>query len=244
MNKTIQKLVDSGLNPKEASVYHAALVLGPTTILKLSRESGLKRATVYTVVDSLVYKGLMRIDENGLKKVFVAEDPSSLKRIMEERLVSTTSVIPELVSLYKKSGHERVIKTYEGIAALENISEQLMADARMNDFRYFIGGDLGWEDVNAKQQEKYFHWRSRISLDARLLFQDSKRALLHQAKAAALRHEVKVLPKKFSLHMDIIITPRLLVLAKLSPPASAVVIEDPDIIHSYKELFLYLWSVT
>ena len=28
MNKTIQKLIDSGLNEKEATVYYAALVLG------------------------------------------------------------------------------------------------------------------------------------------------------------------------------------------------------------------------
>ncbi|HEY0010856.1 MAG TPA: helix-turn-helix domain-containing protein [Candidatus Paceibacterota bacterium] len=244
MNKTLQKLVDSGLNQKEAAVYYAALLLGPTTILKLARESDLKRATVYAVIDSLVHKGLMRIDEKGIKKVFVAEDPNNLKRIMEEKLSSVTAAIPDLTSLYKKFGHERVIKTYEGAAALESISERLMDDAHMHDFRYFIGGDVGWEDVNAKQQEKYFIWRSRIALDVKLMFQDSKRALLHQEKAAALRHEVKVFPKKLTLHADIIITPRLLVLAKLSPPLSAIVIEDPDIIHSYKELFLYLWSVT
>lgn len=244
MNKTLQKLVDSGLNEKEAAVYYAALVLGPTTILKLSRQTELKRATIYTVVDSLVHKGLMRVDEKGIKKVFVAEDPSNLTRIMEEKVASVTAVIPELTALHKKSGKERVIKTYEGIAALESVSERLMDDARMNDFRYFIGGDVGWEDINAKQQEKYFAWRSRIKLDVKLLFPDSHRAKLHQEKAKALQHEVKVLPKKFTLHADIIITPRLLVLAKLSPPLSAIVIEDPDIIHSYKELFLYLWSVT
>lgn len=243
INKTLQKLIESGLNEKEAGVYFAALLQGPTTVLKLARESGLKRATVYTVIDSLVHKGLMRIDERGIKKVFVAEDPSNLKRIAEEKLLSTVTVIPELTTLYKKSGHERIIKTYEGLAALESISERLMDDARMNDFRYFIGGDVGWEDVSPKQQEKYFRWRSRITLDVKLLFQDSKRAMLHQDKAVTLHHEVKVLPKKITLHSDIIITPRVLVLAKLSAPASAIVIEDPDIIHSYKELFLYLWGV-
>jgi hypothetical protein len=164
----------------------------------------------------------MRIDERGIKKVFVAEDPSNLKRIAEEKLLSTVTVIPELTTLYKKTGHERIIKTYEGLAALENINERLMDDAHMNDFRYFIGGDIGWEDVNPKQQEKYFKWRLRTALDVKLLFQDSKRAMLHQEKAASLHHEVKVLPKKITLHSDIIITPRLLVLAKLSGPASAI----------------------
>ena len=155
---------------------------------------------------------------------------------------SVCEVIPELTDLYKKSGQDRVIRTYEGTAALENINVRLMDDAKRGDYRYFIGGDIGWKDVDQKVQDKYLAWRERIQLDVKLLFQESERAVLHDQRSVLLRHEVKVLPKKMKLNADITISPRLLVISKLSPPESAIVIEDPDIIHTYKELFLFMWQ--
>ncbi len=242
MHPLVEKLVMSGLSPKEARVYYSALLLGPTTVLQLSKKSELKRATVYGVIDDLVTKGLMNIHELGLKKVFIAEDPTYLKRVIEEKMHSVSEVIPGLVELYKKSGKERIIKTYEGKRALENISIRLMDEARHGDYRYFIGGDVGWRDIDPKAQDTYFLWRERIQLDVKLLFQESARATLHQGYAKLLRQEVKVLPHAMKLNTDIIITPRLLVLSKLSAPESAIVIEDTDIINSYKELFLFMWQ--
>lgn len=242
MEKIITQLIQAGLSEKEALVYHAALSQGPTTVLKLSRQSNLKRATVYTVIDSLMDEGLMRIDESGIKKVYVAESPEYLQNVMERKLNDFRSVIPDLKSLHERSGKDKIIKTYEGLAPLENISQTLMDQTKRGDYRYFIGGDVGWKDVDSKVQEKYFKWRERISLDVKLLFQDSERAKHHEKMSALLCHEVRVLPKKMKLSSDIIITPRLLVLSKLSSPASAIVIEDSEIIETYRELFLFMWD--
>ncbi len=241
MHKILTQLIASGLSEKEAAVYYAALKLGPTTILKIAQQTSLKRATVYTVVDMLMIKGLMRVDDSRLKRVFIAEDPLALKNIMQKRMEQVSVVIPELTKVYKKRGQDRTIKVYEGVAALEQISRRLMDESRRGDFRYFIGGDTGWKDVDSKVQEKYFKWRERAELDVRLLFQESERAILHKQHAKRLRQEVKVLPRKMKLNSDIIITPKMLVITKLTAPQSAVVIEDPDIINSYKELFLFMW---
>ncbi len=244
MDTVISKLTESGLSEKEAAIYHASLMLGPTTVLKLSHRANLKRATVYTVIDDLIRKGLMRTEEIGLKKKYVSEDPINLERVMEKKMLSLKSVVPDLVVLYKKSGKSKTIKTYEGKAALENITARLMHETRTGDHRYFIGGDIGWSDVDESVQKKYFTWRERIAIDAKLLFQESERAELHKQKSKLLRQEVRVLPKKMKLASDIIITPHILVLTKMSEPISAVVIEDEDIIQTYKELFLFMWDMS
>ncbi len=243
MNKILKKLVDAGLNEKEALVYHAALTLGPTTILKLARATDIKRATIYSIVDRLLFQGLLRIDEVGLKKKYVAEDPRNLLRLAEEKVSTVTEVVPVLEALYKKHGKDRTIKTYEGLAALQSIVDRFLTETRPGEYRYGIGGELGWHEVDKKRQEKYFKWREGIRLDTRFIFPESARAELHRSKALLLKNKVKTLPKNMKLNADITITPRLLVIMKLGSPMSAIVIEDEDIIDTYKELFLFIWNM-
>lgn len=243
MDPIIKKLIASGLNEKEAQIYHAGLTLGPTTILKLTRATGLKRSTVYSVVDSLKSQGLFRVDEIGFKKLFVAEDPKRLVGIAEQKVAEASTVIGSLEILYKKNGKERSIKSYEGLPALQAIIDRFIDETRSGEFRYGIGGDLGWHEIDPKRQEKYFKWREGVSLDTRFIFPESARATLHRSKAQLLKNKVKVLPPHMVLSSDITVTPRFVVIMKLSAPMSAVVIEDPDIINTYKELFLFMWEM-
>lgn len=243
MDTITKKLIQAGLSEKEAAVYYAALNLGPTTILKIAKATGLKRATIYGVVDDLVRQALMRVDEVGFKKVFVAESPKNLQRIAEERVASVEEVVIDLESLFKKQGKQRVIKTYEGLSAMQSIVDRFIDETKSGEFRYGMGGDLGWNDIDPKRQEKYFKWRERITLDTRFIFQESARADLHKSKEKLLKNKVKVLPSHMKLSSDITITPRFMVIMKLSAPMSAIVIEDEEIINTYKELFLFMWGM-
>ena len=56
LEKELEKI---GLTEKEAAVYLALLKLGPTTALKIARETGIKRPTVYTTLDALKGRGLV-----------------------------------------------------------------------------------------------------------------------------------------------------------------------------------------
>lgn len=243
MNKIVKKLVAAGLNEKEALVYHAALVLGPTTVLKISKYTDIKRASVYDIIDSLVLQALFRVDEVGFKKLYVAEDPKRLLHITEQKMLEVADIIPDLEVLHKKSGKGRIIKTYEGLAAMQSIVGRIIEETKSGEFRYGIGGDLGWHDVDPKLQEKYFKWRERITLDTRFIFQESPRADLHKSMSKLLKNQVKVLPKHMKLNSDITITPRFMVIMKLSAPMSAIVVEDEEIINTYKELFLFMWEM-
>ena len=58
-NEKLQSILKNiGLSETEAEVYLASLSLGPTTILKIARSSGVKRTSVYTIIDALKEKGL------------------------------------------------------------------------------------------------------------------------------------------------------------------------------------------
>lgn len=243
MHKITKKLIGAGLSEKEAEVYYAGLLLGPTTVLKIARQTNLKRSTVYSVIDSLIAQGLFRVDETNLKKLFVAENPQNIIGLVEEKVAKAKSVIPDLEILFKKSGKEALIKTYEGLPAMQAIIDRFIDETKSGEFRYGIGGDLGWHDIDPQRQEKYFKWRERITLDTRFMFTESARAVLHQEKAHVLQNKIKVLPSHVKLGIDITVTPHFVVIMKLTNPMTAVVIEDKEVIETYRQLFLFIWDL-
>lgn len=73
-------LKEYGLHDKEAEVYLAALELGKATGFQIYKKTGLKKPTVYYVLEELHRKHLVGLTSQGKKKYFVAEDPSKIKK--------------------------------------------------------------------------------------------------------------------------------------------------------------------
>ena len=93
-------LENLGLTENEAKVYLASLSLGQSTILKISRTAEIKRTTIYSVIESLKQKGLMKIEIKGWKKLFVAESPEKLDVMIKNRREELKSSLPEFLALY------------------------------------------------------------------------------------------------------------------------------------------------
>ena len=89
----IPGLTALGLTEKEAQLYQAALKSGPATAQILSLESGLKRATVYGCIDSLIAKGLLHIEIRGVRKLFIAEPPEKLSQAVKNNQLDPSSFI-------------------------------------------------------------------------------------------------------------------------------------------------------
>ena len=61
-NNLVEILKEIGLSEHESAVYFTMVSLGPSPILKIARASGVKRTTIYSVIDSLKEKGLVRVE--------------------------------------------------------------------------------------------------------------------------------------------------------------------------------------
>lgn len=79
------ELIEIGLTENEARTYLAALELGETTIVRISKKSGVKRTTTYLSVESLKEKGFLSELKKKKKIFFYAEDPRILQDKIEER---------------------------------------------------------------------------------------------------------------------------------------------------------------
>lgn len=95
-----------GFSDKEARVYIAFLAVGPASVQDIATKTGIQRATLYGVLESLKKKGLLRIAYQAHRKVFCAASPDVLarsiaeeKRTLDSREAILAAALPSLQAL-------------------------------------------------------------------------------------------------------------------------------------------------
>lgn len=241
--KILDSLIEFGLEENQARVYIASLSLGATTVLKLSKHSEIKRTTVYEVVDALERKGLMKKEVHGFKTLYSPEHPERLESTLESKRTLLSRLLPALEGKYHLKGTESSIKYYEGLTAIKNLYDDILKDLKPKDFYYAVSNTAEWESI----EEDYFmknHVEKRVNLGLKinLLFVDSDAAQKRVQFQRNFNEEVRLLPKDADIHVDMVITPKKLVIFQLHEPRVALVVENQSMINVQKELFELLWK--
>lgn len=244
-NKTLTTALESiGLNENEASLYLASLSMGPSTILKLSRASEMKRTTAYSVIESLKQKGLMNVVHKGLKKLYAPEDPQKLSAVLQSKEKRLSSALPELSSLFNLRGDEATIKYYEGFEGIKTVYESLIRDIKPGEKYMVISDQEKWLSLDAKYFQNFLERRAKLNIDIRMLLQDSKVAQEFKKFQKNYNLRLKILPAETSLVTNLVITPQKVVIHQLINPLSAIVIENKSTIQMHQQLFEIIWNST
>ena len=238
----IEILEEIGLSENEAQVYLTSLSLGPTTILRIAKSSGVRRTTVYSIIETLKSKGLVYIKPIGLKQLYVAEHPDRLENIIDNKKRSLSKLLPEFTALYNLKGGESTVKYYEGLGAVKNIYETILDPMKPGD-DYLVISDL--EKFFVKTDKDYFEGflekRIKSKVKARLIATDSERSRHMKQFSKNMNHEVRILPPGTQLSVDTMIVPHKVTIFNLDEPISAVSLENSAMIQMHKELFEIIW---
>jgi sugar-specific transcriptional regulator TrmB len=241
-DKILQTLTDIGLNNQEAATYLSMLSLGPTSVIVISRSTGLKRTTAYHVLDSLTQRGLVVLEMNGLKKNFVALHPEKLHTILKSQVLKFETQLEELVSLYNNKTTNLGIRTHFGIEAVKHIYEDILNEVQTGSEYLVISDDQQWFDLDRKFFEHFTEKRARLKLNTRLLLRDSLTARNHKKFERNFNEKIKIFSADLPFNTNIIITPGKLVLHQLTEPVHAIIIDTKTIIDAHRTMFEMLWN--
>ena len=242
-NKKLETILTNlGLNDKEANIYLSCLSLGPTTILKIARSSGLKRTSIYSIIESLKSKGLVNIQIKGWKKLFIAESPEKLENIIENSRLEFKNHLPDFLSLYNLKESESFIRYYEGKEAVRSVYGNLLKGLRPHDDYMVIADQEKWFESDEKYFSKFIEKRAKLNIHIRLLLQDSKSAREFKKIEKNFNEKIKILPRGKTFNTNLMITPEKSVIHQLTTPISAMVIENKNIARMHKEIFEMLWK--
>ncbi len=237
-------LVDLGLSENEALLYLSSLNLGATTVLKLARASGIRRTTVYSLIDSLKQKGLMRENIVGFKKTYESESPEKLVRILDTKKSQLQKDMPDLLGLFNKVGGSSVIKHYEGIESIKPIYLETIQDVRSGEDYLVITNQAQWFELDTVYFQEYKERRARTGARVRMLFEESDLAREHKKYERNFNEEIKFLPQETHINVDFVCTPKRVIIFQTIQPFSAIVIENEFVVEMYKNLFEVIWSKT
>lgn len=238
----IQVLKEIGLNEKEAAVYLAALGLGPTTILKLSASSGIKRTSVYDIVQSLKIKGLINIEVTGFKTRYVAAPPDALKTVLSNRITILENSMPEFLGFYNGASSDSMIRQYNGLPAIKGLYEELLASVKPNDSYLVLTDAAKWESLDPKFFSNFIRRRAQKQLGLRVLSVPSKSALRQQIYHHQHGGHLRLLPEGVNLSTNLIITPKHVVFHQLAPPMDAIMLNNKQVVNLQAQMFNVIWN--
>ena len=241
-NKLINTLKDIGLTEKEAIVYLASLSLGPGNVAQIAQSSGIKRTTVYSVLELLKQKGLIRMDLKGWKTLFVAENPEKLELIVDQMRSEVRKTLPEFASVYNLHSSGAFIKYYEGLESVKGVYNELLKEVKNHD-DYLVIGDLHkWLEQDHDFFLDFAKRRAKLDINIRILDQESLVAREHKKFERNFNEKIKIMPESFKITTNMVILPHKVVINQLTPPILAMVIENDSIVKMNRELFEMIWQ--
>lgn len=130
-------LVNIGLSKKEVKVYLALLKIGNATIAEISRETRLKRTTLYPFIESLRLKGLIDLSIDSYNKKASVKDPKQVLRYAKNKerkygraVLKLEENLKELNSHYIQDLSKVELKYYEGRDECRTLLKEILKAKR------------------------------------------------------------------------------------------------------------------
>jgi HTH-type transcriptional regulator, sugar sensing transcriptional regulator len=236
-------LTDIGLSENQARVYIASRVLGPAKATEISRAAGVKRTTVYPVIESLERLGLMHLRMRGFKRHYAAENPDrldALVKVRHDRFRKSLAQLDALGAPYDKQTTITHCSTLESIKAMY---DRNIADIQPGqDYMVFSSGQELMR-LDAEWFEDFFVRRGRLDIRIRVLIRDSKIGQRYISEGNRLwKTETKLFPNTIDFTANLVITPQRVLIHHLIAPTWVIVIEAPQIIRMHQVMFESFWN--
>lgn len=249
----IAQIEELGLSNKEARVYVASLMLGPSGVQQIADTSGIKRVTTYVILESLISLGLISQTSKAKKTLFNAESPDNLRRIIDrkeqaikEQKHQLAELLPRLNSLKTLPKDAPTVKFYDGVEGIRAINQVFFSElgklgvtqsygiSNLDDLANFMPEIESGRGNPARLQ---------AGIRSKFIYTSKKGAIMKDTDKKKNR-ESRYLPSdKFHFSCDISIAGKYTALLSLSGQNPiGVVIESTAIANGLIEVFNLAWE--
>lgn len=234
-----------GLNDKESKVYIACLQLGQDTAYNIAEKSGVKRATTYLVLRSLVKKSLVTTHITSKSLLYSASSPQNLVQQLEHRKKEIEQALPSLMALYNSQPEKPTIEIFEGLDGVKQIYESMIEYVQKGE-EILLYGDTSFFKGNASLYKSWLEETKAARGPIRELNNGDETNLSYQRDVNEnqnSQHQVKCLPAgtKSFLNDNLIYADKLVIFST-QKHFFATVIKSKEIADSYRTMFNLAWD--
>lgn len=237
-----------GLSDKEALLYIELLKSDSLSGIELSRNTGIKKATVYLIIDSLVSKDLIREIKVGKRIHFKAESPDQFKVIfdkkkyeLESQMKNIQEIIFELKSIEKKVGTKPSVTYYEGKQAMKESIEEYVGQ-----IGYSQGDDYGIYSYDLF--EKIFSKKDIEEIDRKRIENNVKFKAIYTGGNKFIPNKpnqelIKIAQDMFPIESEILIFNDEVKIHTLGKDVFGISIKNKEFATTMKSLIEYVFSL-
>lgn len=232
-------LEEIGLSDKEASLYLALLSFESATPSELSKKTGIKRTTVYVVLESLEKKGLVSEVPKGKTSSFQAEPPERLetyierkKLQLEETAAKLEEFIPRIRGLQREGGEKPIVKFYDGKDGIVSMVEDFYVNTEEGGEAYLLYPRELLDDAFPERQ-KYRNMRVKRKIQNKVIYTDTR----GDAPPGEMTERIRVDAKEFPFLCDIAIYRDRVRFSILGEHLSGISIRSKDFARTLQSLF-------
>lgn len=120
-----EHLEQIGLPGKQASVYLSLLKNGPQFLQQISKSTGIKRTTLYLIIEKMIERGLIDTEIKQKRKKYFIKDPEHLLSQMRKQNFLMQALMPEIKTLFEEQGAGSKIRVYDTINGLKRTLEEI-----------------------------------------------------------------------------------------------------------------------
>lgn len=239
-------LLQLNLTDKEIKTYLALLESGSLSIRDISLRTGINRVTTYTAIDELKSKGLVTESRKGKRKLFVAENPETLKNLLnkktenleKEKASLENIILPALKAINVNQENKPQIKFFEDADGINRVYDEYILKEKecINCGSY----ETATRVITFKDEEEYIQEIKERKIFYRMILEDTPLNRKFGEMAKGIAH-TKYLPAETKISADIVVAGPLVALISYDKK-SATLIEDESIAQAIKMYLDFMWE--
>ena len=232
LNNVLEQL---GLEEPEVKAYLALLDLGESTATKISERAGLGRVHSYQILTTLIEKGLTSYIIKNNVKYFLAADPKTLLKSIQEKQQNLQKILPELKARQKLTQQDTSVEIYRGTEGLNTIFKMMLQDRQ--DYYMLGGGDQACSNPEFEAVLKIFLKRAEQAKVKGWVLERK------DSKFYVAAHELyRFLAPEYFSSTTLTIWGNKVATFVWTKPYYAIVIENEEVAKSNLATFRYLWK--
>lgn len=232
-----------GLSKSKAHVYLAALTIGRGTVIDIALQAQLPRTTTHEILMNLTSLGLVKFTVKGRRRIYIAEKPTQLKKILEDKQHKLETALPSLMSLWNTTGIKPQVLMYEGVQGIKTVFEDTLTVKNKT-----LYGILSMEDLYSipgkSFMDAYIGKRVHAGISLKVIRSEGKEIEPTWPTSNEELRELRYAPKNLTFPMTTYLYDNKVAIIGTQKENFGMIIESADFYTTLKNLFDILWSVS
>lgn len=242
----IKELELLGLHEKEAVVYIDLLKRpNPTGTSKIVISTGLHGQYIYTALESLEQKGLVKHSVINGRKKFEANSPERLSRLVNEKKVIADRLSDELLKISNKS-FEQSFEIYQGESSFVNHEIEVANESPKDGFWYVISSrENQFAEIMGDSMKEFTRISKEKNIKIKVIGTEDDSEYFSDASKKFPNYKYKILPGlKKGGATSIVIRNNNVSFESFEPSPLCYTIHNQLVADSYKNVFEALWNLS